>query len=191
MAVAAVELRLRAEWCQLARRIAADRGFGIVELLIALMVLNVGVFATFAAFNSGALALRRASHVATASAMADRQMELYRSLLYADLVLATDPATPLDATYTADAAATGALPLVSSCPADNPPEACQAIRFASGPDGKSYRIDTYMRSGVVTETASSIYPSRVVKVVTVVVRDPANLHSLIRTESTFDRVTGI
>jgi hypothetical protein len=190
VAVAAVELRLRTEWGQLARRIAADRGFGIVELLIALMVLNIGVFATFAAFNAGALTLRRASHVATASAMADKQMELYRSLLYANLVLAT-PSTPLDATYTSDTAATGSLPMVSACPAENPPEACQATRLATGPDGKSYRIDTYMRSGVVAETASSIYPSRVVKVVTVVVRDPANLHSLVRTESTFDRVTGI
>ena len=42
------------------------RGFGLVELLIALMVLNVGIFATVAAFNAGVLALRRASHVSAA-----------------------------------------------------------------------------------------------------------------------------
>ena len=184
----ALEIRLRAEFCHLARRVAADRGFGIVELLIALMVLNIGVFATFAAFNSGALALRRASHIATASAIADKQMELYRSLLYTNLVLAT---APIDAKYSSDKAAIGALPFVSSCPTENPPEACQPIRLVSGPDGKSYRIDTYFHSGVVPETVSSLYPSRAVKVVTVVVRDPQNLHTLVRSESSFDRVTGI
>ena len=63
-------------------RIRDERGVGLVELLIALLVLNIGLFATLGAFTSGALALRRASHVSTASALADKQMEAFRDMSY-------------------------------------------------------------------------------------------------------------
>jgi Tfp pilus assembly protein PilE len=64
-------------------RIRDERGVGLVELLIALLVLNVGLFATLGAFTSGALALQRASHVSTASAIADQEMEKLRDSSYA------------------------------------------------------------------------------------------------------------
>jgi Tfp pilus assembly protein PilV len=63
-------------------RIRDERGVGLVELLIALLVLNVGLFATLGAFTSGALALQRASHVSTASAIADKQIEAFRDVAY-------------------------------------------------------------------------------------------------------------
>jgi hypothetical protein len=64
-----------------------------VELLIALMVLNVGIFATVAAFNGGALALRRSSHVSAATALADKQMEAFRDSTYGGIT--SIPATNL------------------------------------------------------------------------------------------------
>ena len=68
------------------RRVARDaQGFGIVELLIALGVLNIALFAVIGAFNSGMLALRRASQTGTASALADKQMELYRQAAFTSL----------------------------------------------------------------------------------------------------------
>lgn len=66
-------------------RIRDERGVGLVELLIALLVLNIGLFATLGAFTSGALALQRASHVSTASAIADQEMEKLRDSSYATI----------------------------------------------------------------------------------------------------------
>lgn len=66
-------------------RLRDEQGFGLVELLIALLVLNVGIFATVAAFTSGALALRRASHTSTAAAIADRYMECMRDSSYTNI----------------------------------------------------------------------------------------------------------
>jgi len=83
-AVAATGLSLE-RWPRLAARLRDDRGIGLVELLIALLVLNVGIFATLAAFTSGALALRRASHVSTAAAIADQEMEKLRDSSYATI----------------------------------------------------------------------------------------------------------
>ncbi|GEM_PF-3545582 len=62
-----------------------ERGVGLVELLIALLVLNIGIFATFAAFTGGALALQRASYVSTAAAIADQEMEKLRDSSYATI----------------------------------------------------------------------------------------------------------
>ena len=74
-------------------RIRDERGVGLVELLIALLVLNIGLFATLGAFTSGGLALQRASHVSTASAIADQEMEQLRDSSYATIVLLQTPQT--------------------------------------------------------------------------------------------------
>jgi Tfp pilus assembly protein PilV len=66
-------------------RLRDEEGIGLIELLIALLVLNIGLFATLAAFTSGALALRRASHTSTASAIADRYMECMRDSSYTNI----------------------------------------------------------------------------------------------------------
>jgi Tfp pilus assembly protein PilV len=55
--------------------VRAEDGLGLVELLIALLVLNVGIFATIGAFTSAAATIRRASHTSTAAAIADQEME--------------------------------------------------------------------------------------------------------------------
>jgi Tfp pilus assembly protein PilE len=70
---------------RLGARIRDERGVGLVELLIALVVLNVGLFATLGAFTSGGLALQRASHVSTASAIADQEMESFRNVPYTSI----------------------------------------------------------------------------------------------------------
>ena len=70
---------------RLVARLRREDGIGLVELLIALLVLNIGIFATLAAFTSGALALRRASHTSTASAIADKYMECFRDASYTNI----------------------------------------------------------------------------------------------------------
>jgi Tfp pilus assembly protein PilV len=170
---------------RIARRVAVDSdGFGLVELLIALMVLNVGVFATVAAFNAGTLALRRANRTSTASVIADKQMELYRSLLYSNIAVLAPPA-PCDATYCSDTEYAGSV-TSPTCPPAVPVAACQPISTVAGPDGNNYRVDTYMHLSVQTTGA---FPGRAVKVIAIVVRDPKTMASIVRTASTFDKST--
>ena len=86
------------------QRLRTEDGFGLVELMISLVVLNVGILAVVAAFNCGSLALLRSSETSTASVLADRQMELYRAILYSAISLNT---TAVDGTYTGDVAYPG------------------------------------------------------------------------------------
>ena len=167
------------------RRIRGDEsGFGLVELLIAMIVLAVGILAVIAVFTSGAVALRRASAVSTATAIADAQMERYRALRYATIgfdagELASADADPV---YTQDAPAGGQVVVPCASP---PPPSCDPSRTAPGADGRSYRVNTY----IVERSETS--DGRPVKVVTVVVRDEGDaMKPLIREQSAFDQSTG-
>lgn len=61
-------------------RLQDESGFGLLELLVALVVLNIALFATVAAFNASTVAIARSAKVTAATAVADKQMEIYRSL---------------------------------------------------------------------------------------------------------------
>ena len=162
-----------------------DSGFGLIELLIAMMVLNIGILALFAAFNSGAVALRRASKLATAATIADTQMELYRALTYAVIQLDNCEVAAADATYTNDPALTGnpTKVLTSSC-ASPPATENDPVREVLGPDNKRYRIDTF----IVYDSPPT---GRQLKKVTLVVRDYYTKQVLVREASTFDESTGL
>jgi type II secretory pathway pseudopilin PulG len=57
-----------------------EDGFGLIELLIAMVVLNVGILALVATFQSGALAISRSAAVSNGTAVADKTMEVFRAL---------------------------------------------------------------------------------------------------------------
>jgi type II secretory pathway pseudopilin PulG len=61
-------------------RAAEEEGFGLIELLMAMVMLNIGILALVAAFQSGAVALARSSSVSNGTAVADRVMEIYRGM---------------------------------------------------------------------------------------------------------------
>ena len=61
-------------------RLAEEKGFGLIELLAAILVLNIGILALMGAFNSGAFALRRSAATSNGTAVADKVMEVYRDL---------------------------------------------------------------------------------------------------------------
>ena len=171
-------------------RARAQDGFGLIELLMAMTILNIGLLAIVAAFNSGAVAIRRASRISTASALADSQMELYRALTYTSIALDTTALGTVDNTYKCDPA------LGSSCPSSTGsevtttcttpvPKECNPSRAVTGADRHRYRVDTY----VVQQSPPS---GRPLKLVTVVVRDDLNptLRPYARESSTFDQSTG-
>jgi Tfp pilus assembly protein PilV len=179
-------------------RARKEDGFGLIELLIAMTVLNIGILAIVAAFNSGAVSLGRASMIANATTLADKKMEIYRGLRNCAIYLTSPVSTA--SSYTGDSAYSGSqvlsnassisspLTLPSSCPATPPsggtgiPDPRVSHEQVKGADGRLYWMDAY----VVVVTPTGGEP---VKQVTVVVRDPGdstNARSIVRVSSTFD-----
>jgi Tfp pilus assembly protein PilV len=70
---------------RLVAKLRGEDGLGLIELLIALLVLNIGIFATLGAFTSAATAINRASRVSTAAAISDKYMECFRDSPYASI----------------------------------------------------------------------------------------------------------
>jgi type IV pilus assembly protein PilV len=89
------------------RRLLSDGGFSLVELIIAMMILNIGLAALLSALVSSATTIRRAGRTATASTLADAQVELYRALTYPAIALDSTAVAATDSTYTGDAALSG------------------------------------------------------------------------------------
>jgi Tfp pilus assembly protein PilV len=89
----------------------SEAGFGLIELLISMVILQVALLALVGAFGAGAVALGRAGLVNTAAVLADTQMELYRSMPYDAIGLDTAGA-PTTGMYVADTVA---------CPASQTP----------------------------------------------------------------------
>jgi type II secretory pathway pseudopilin PulG len=170
---------------RLLKRLRGDDGFGLVELLIAMLILNIGLIALMGAFVTGSRTVRRASRIATASTLADSQLELYRALTYGAIAL--DPnSIPTTTPYTTDAAysSTQVTATCASGTYTSYPQ-CNASRTVTGPDHGIYRVDTY----IVLRTPTG---GRAVKLVTVVVRDTSALTStaLARASTSFDQSTG-
>jgi Tfp pilus assembly protein PilE len=166
----------------------SEDGFGLIELLMSMTMLNIGILALVAAFQSGAFALNRASKLSTAAAIADIQMERYRALKYDSIALdeASFLAAQGDSAYTGDTAyALAQVTTNTLCTASPMPIECQPTRTLTGPDRKRYRIDSY----IILDTPAS---GRVLKRVTLVVRDANTLSArpLARIASTFDQLTG-
>lgn len=172
-------------------RLRSERGFGLIELLMAMVMLNIGILAIVASFNSGIFALNRASKISTASALADSQMELYRALTYAAIALDSTALGSVDNTYKCDSALGGSCPnstspeVTATCSGSPLPNECNPSRMLTGADRKNYRVDTY----IVMTTPTN---GRSLKQVTVVVRDGNTLTArpYARVTSTFDQSTG-
>jgi Tfp pilus assembly protein PilV len=170
-------------------RLRSQDGFGLIELLMAMVMLNIGILAVVAAYQTGTFALNRASKISTASALADQQMELYRALTYSAIALDSTSVGSVDNTYACDSALGGSCPnstsgeVTTTCSSPLPNQ-CLPSRSITGADRKPYRVDTY----ITTTTPTS---ARALKVVTVVVRDGSKLSArpLARLSSTFDQST--
>jgi Tfp pilus assembly protein PilV len=165
-AVAVIDVRSD-DSSPLGAKLRREEGIGLVELLIALLVLNIGIFATLGAFTSGALALRRASHVSTATAISDQYLECFRDTSFASIQWPnTAGGTALSGTACAATTATGS-------------DGLQHVTV-TGPDSRQYSV-----------TASVSYqpppgPTSL-KVVTLTVTDVRENKLLVTSSSTFSK----
>jgi len=168
----------------------------MLELLMAMVMLNVGILAVVASFSSGNAALYRASRISTAGALANKQMEAYRGLKYDNIVFVTSEWTSAiaNSTYTGDTvyqtnmsnpvAPHALVTTVSTCPANVPASACDPSYTTTGADHRSYRVDTYLYYDTPTSGEQ-------LRAVTVVIRNPDDLTRVFaRVSSTFDSSTG-
>jgi prepilin-type N-terminal cleavage/methylation domain-containing protein len=175
--------------------VSNEDGFGLVELLIAMVIMSIALFALMGVFSSSLSGVARAGRIGTAGAMADRQMEQYRAMPYTSIGV-SGPGTTNSA-YVADAACSthaggtppcGEFAIAGPCYSafTGAASPCTVLQNVTGPDGHSYRIDTYIVRNAPTAT------QRATKTVTVVVRDgvPATAPVLARVSSTFDCSSG-
>jgi hypothetical protein len=118
--------------------------------------------------------------------LADKQMELYRAVTHSNVALDTSSLTgaAADTAYTGDTAwNASATQSNKTCTTPPLPAQCDPRQTVTGPDGRSYRVHTYIYPENVTN-------GRPVKRVTVVVRTTAAANPLARLTSTFDQSTG-
>lgn len=168
----------------------------MLELLMAMVMLNIGILAIVAAFSAGNSALARANRISTAGALANKQMEMYRGMKYDSIAFQTSEwnAAIADSTYTADTVYVqnmqapvtpkALVPSVSTCPLNVPAAGCDPSYTTTGADRRTYRVDTYL----YFDTPSY---GKQMKTITVVVRNPDDLtRTFTRATSTFDPSTG-
>lgn len=145
-------------------------------------VLSIAISAQLAVFASSFTSLSRASMKGTAVTLADKQMETYRTVPYACVYLTSGSG---DSTYSGDGAYSASQVTGSSCsPSSTPPtSATTASQTVSGPDHRTYRVDTY----IVTTTPSGGRPLKQVTVVVRQVKAGVVGSVLAREASTFDQ----
>lgn len=162
-----------------------EAGIGIVELVIAVAVMNVAIMAMFAMFQAGNLGLLRAARSSNASIVAEKQMELYRGMLYANIRLNDSLVIGADSIHTAAAEWGSAAAQKTSSACSSSSVECQPVQASvNGPDARTYRVDTYIVDMPVTG-------GRTGKQVTVSARlasDPSRV--LAKLTSNFDLATG-
>jgi type II secretory pathway pseudopilin PulG len=108
-------------------RLRGERGLGLIELLAAMALLSIAIAALLAAFASSVLSISRTGSEGTALTVADRQLEVYRTLPFACITLNS-----------------GTAP--SGCPAKtafpNPYSGTQTPTAADTPDHRTYTVTT-------------------------------------------------
>ena len=182
---------------RLRRRAADDDGFGLVELLIAMTMLSIAVGALLAVFTSSAASLRRAGQKGTALTLADTQMEKYRTRTFT-AVRIDGTLIPTSGTYVTANSTDSTIPPSTNqavagqngdepCSTVDEPAACLPVQNVTGPDGHTYRVDTYVNYVNNDGTLSVRTPASGLnlKRVTVVVRDGSTGAIMARESSAF------
>jgi prepilin-type N-terminal cleavage/methylation domain-containing protein len=190
------------------KRLRAQQGMTLVEVLVAMFVLSIGIMAIVAGLASGILTVQRSGKTSSAGAIADRQMEAFRGISYPAIATTN---TPTDGVYENTAAPYSSPYDATWKIVDNTLSGCvqnycaptQTITAAGG----TYRVDTYVNWKCPTPgstltagsppTCSDVVISgvtiktRSVKQVTIIVRNNSDqTKTLFRETSNFDALTG-
>jgi type II secretory pathway pseudopilin PulG len=186
MATTRLAVRVRGRHERLARAALGDGGFTIIEMLVAMLLISIAIFALVSVFTAAALSLHRSAERGTAVTLAESQMEIYRTVTFTSIridgtLVPTSGTDPYVSGHSADSnipPSTGQAIAGQNgddaCPSATFPAACDPVQTVTGPDGRSYTIDTYVDYVNDDATLSIRTPAAglTLKRVTVVVRDP-------------------
>ena len=187
-------------------RLKEADGFGVIELLVAITIISIAILGLATALSNSQTSLTGTGQVATATALANQQMEGYRALPYASISLDTNYGATLDTTYKTDAAytstnnisnpsatdcqaagANGLCLCSTTCPTTQNPQATPIQQTITAPDNHQYRIDSYIFTQ--TPTAAGL-TGRPLKTITIVIRDSKTpTHTYARLQTTLDQAT--
>lgn len=169
----------------------------MIELLIAMTMLSVAIGALITTFAASAVSLRRAGQKGTALTLADTQMERYRTRGFRSIRI-DGTLVPTSGTYVNAHSSDSTIPASTSqavagqngddaCSTTDEPAACLPVQNVTGPDGHTYRVDTYVNYVNNDATLSVATPASglTLKRVTVVVRDGTTGMIMARESSAF------
>ena len=127
----------------------------MIELLVAMLIMIVGIFAIAAGFSSGLVSVQRGASRTTAGQLADQQMEQYRNLSFSAIAIDSIPS----GNYTTDdvtAYNSGAL-ITATCPGTDTTALYRWCNpsWTTTSNNISYRIDSYV-SWSCASTASTL-----------------------------------
>jgi prepilin-type N-terminal cleavage/methylation domain-containing protein len=182
------------------RSVAEQSGFTLIEMLAAMMILTIAVSALIMVFLAAGLSVHRSAQRGTAVAVAEAQLEVYRTVKFADIRLNSSliPTASTD-TYVSGHSSDSNIPLSTNqavggdanndhaCPDTSYPAACLPVQTVTGADGRTYTLQTYIDYVNSDSTLSATSPASglTLKRVTVVVRDPATNGILTEDSSAF------
>jgi len=137
-----------------------EDGFGLVELLMAMVIVSVALLALMAAYDQAFFSLHSSAKTSSAALLANNQLELYGSLPYASIGLDASTLASVkasDTVYTADESSlsgtAGTDVTISGCGAS--PQ-CLPVQTLTGSDGKSYRLETFVRDVTVSSVTERV-----------------------------------
>jgi len=134
-------------------RLSDESGELLLELVISMIFLTIAIGALMTVFTSSMISLRDAGISGTAQTLVERQMEVYKKLPYASLKLSnstvpsgsdiyyTSPPSTVSAPFTL---VTGGSASTADCSFPTNANAECARQTFSGPDGRIYRVDSYV-----------------------------------------------
>lgn len=159
-----VRQRLRA-------RLGEEEAFGLIELLIATVVLSVALLALAAGYEQASLSLHRSGRTAAAANLAEQQLETYHAVGYCALALNASSlasAKATDATYGADESSLSPAGTDVTTTCTNGAGTYVPVQTMAGSDSRSYKVETFIR-----QVTQNLVPSGTTseRVVTVIVRD--------------------
>jgi Tfp pilus assembly protein PilV len=147
----------------------SESGFLTIELMAAVLIITVSLLALMAAYDQSFFSIHSSAKTSAAGQLAENQLELYASLPYSSIGLDSTTLTTkksTDPNYSSDESAlpgTGSDVIITGCGSS---AQCSPVQTLTGSDGKSYKLETFIRA--LTNNSASTWTE---KVVTVVVRD--------------------
>lgn len=192
------------------RRAREQDGFFVIEVVAAIVILSIALLALMAGYDSAFISLHQASQKTTAATFANAQLERYSALPYTSLGLnptlvdavgdsskptydalyATNPlldgTTVVNGVTVANDGTVNDYTAAAACATDETSPNCMPIQTVTGPDGRSYRIETF-----ITQDASHSQKVGLSNVgwttmdISVIVRDATDDTLLVETQTSF------